>query len=72
MVDRSGTIGGGLICSWLGSGGGGVNIFQRERHALGTVKSFVDADEAIGQFEHVVTQADDDELRVARSFLRRK
>ena len=40
-----------------------------DRDALGHVVDFVDADEPLGEFKHVVAQADDDELRVLGAFL---
>lgn len=42
-----------------------------DSHALGGVVSFVDADETIGDLEHVVPQRDDDELSVLCLLLHR-
>lgn len=53
----------------LVSGGDCVVLFEDDglgvdSHTLGGVVSFVDADETIGDLEHVVPQGDDDELSV--------
>ena len=40
-----------------------------DRDGLGAVVRLVDADETVGELEHVVTQRDDDKLRVLRPFL---
>ena len=37
---------------------------------LGAVVSLVDANETVGQLEHVVTQRDDDELSIGRPLLK--
>lgn len=41
-----------------------------DSHTFGGVVSFVDADETVGNLEHVVPQRDDDELSVLRLLLR--
>lgn len=45
--------------------------FGVDSHALGGVVSFVDADEPISDFKHVVPQRDDDELGVLCLLLHR-
>jgi len=59
-----------------GSSGDGIMLFEDDclgvdSHALGCVVRFVDADETIGDLEHVVPQGDDDKLSVLRLLLRR-
>ena len=52
-------------------GGTDTNLPGVDGDCLCAVVRFVDADQTIGQFKHVVTQTDDDELGILGPLLRR-